>query len=73
MRCPLTFSQREPDRLYDVPGLYCLRSDCAWWDPECNECAVFALAKHFQLIADEYNRGRPWRPAPDAKAVKRHL
>lgn len=71
MKCPFTFHERTDEPYGTGVGLECLRSGCQWNDVETGECAVFALAKHFQLIADQYSTGRPWRPVPGHKATTR--
>ena len=73
MRCPLTFHLQIHQPHTPQLGVECIRTSCQWFDPDTDACAVFALAKHYQLIADQYEKKRPWRPQPGGTAVKRKL
>jgi len=71
VKCPLTFHLKDPDRLWEEPGIECIRSGCAWWDTNTAECAVFMLANSFEVIADTYYRGPARTHPPRSRKIIR--
>lgn len=65
MDCPLLLRGVVIREHYEEHTEVCPQGRCAWWDWENGCCAVLALARHFQAVAEHYPEERRYRPTAD--------